>query len=524
MRRIIATAALLAAITLVFVAQGAGGSGGSYEIRGIFDNGAFLVPGEDVRIAGANVGSVASVDVTMPGEPANRDGSPDPGKAVVVMKITDPGFQDFRQDASCIIRPASLLGEKYVDCRPTQPHAPGTEPPPPLTVIQDGDPGAGQRFLPLQNNGKEVDIDLVNNIMREPFADRFRLILNDLGAGLAARGKDLAAIVKRADPALRETDRVLRQLAQQNQQLAQLARDSDQVLAPLARERAKVAGFIRNANTAGEATAERSADLEAGLEKFPAALQALRRQMVQLKRFADQARPTFADFADAAPGITRSTKALGPFAQAATPALTSLGDAAQKSIGPILRSDPTLVKIRNLAEKAPPAATNLSKLLSTFRKTGGYEHLMHLLYFTTGSINGYDKFGHFLRATLQVTGCTTLSAIVTPGGGCVANWGSQSAKFSTPAAAKARVLEQAKKLGITPPSASTNGAPLDAHGDVAGGTAAPSSTDRSKPHAPSLGAARDLLDTIIGKQGHAPDNGAPSAQYTTPSDQGGTTP
>src|SRR3954449_2782716 len=148
MRRIIATAALLAAITLVFVAQGAGGSGGTYEIRGIFDNGAFLVTGEDVRIAGANVGSVSSVDVTMPGEPANSDGSPDPGKAVVVMDIKDPGFQDFRQDASCIIRPASLLGEKYVDCQPTQPHAPGTQPPPPLKVIGDGEPGAGQRGAP----------------------------------------------------------------------------------------------------------------------------------------------------------------------------------------------------------------------------------------------------------------------------------------------------------------------------------------------------------------------------------------
>jgi phospholipid/cholesterol/gamma-HCH transport system substrate-binding protein len=194
MRRIIATAALLATIALVFFAQGSGGSGGSYEIRGIFDNGAFLVNGEDVRIAGAKVGSVSSVDVTMPGEWANRDGSADPGKAVVVMDIADTGFQDFRQDASCIIRPASLLGEKYVDCQPTQAHAPGTEPPPPLKVVPSGQPGAGQHFLPLENNGKDVDIDLVNNIMREPFADRFRLILNDLGASLGGRGQDHQAV------------------------------------------------------------------------------------------------------------------------------------------------------------------------------------------------------------------------------------------------------------------------------------------------------------------------------------------
>ena len=62
----------------------------------------------------------------MPGEVTGyEDGKPEkiPGKAVIVMKITDPGFQDFREDASCVIRPQSLIGEKYVDCRPTLPRA-----------------------------------------------------------------------------------------------------------------------------------------------------------------------------------------------------------------------------------------------------------------------------------------------------------------------------------------------------------------------------------------------------------------
>ena len=517
MRRIVATAALLAAVALVFFGQGSGGSGGSYEVRGIFDNGAFLVTGEDVRIAGAKVGSVASVDVTEPGESANRDGSPDPGKAVVVMDMTDPGFQDFRTDASCIIRPASLLGEKYVDCQPTQPHAPGTEPPPTLDVIQSGQPGAGQRFLPLQNNGKEVDIDLVNNIMREPFADRFRLILNDLGAGLAARGKDLEAIVKRANPALRETDRVLAQLARQNRTLSKLAADSDRVLAPLARERQTVASFIRNANTAGEATAERSADLEAGFEKFPAALEALRRQMVQLKRFADQARPTFADFADAAPGITRSTKALGPFAKASTPALVTLGEAAQKSAQPIVNSDAILVKVRNLARKAPPAARGLSELLSSLRQSGGNEELMKLLYFTNGGINGFDQFGHFLRANLQVTpSCVQLVDNLVPG--CGGNWAASVGKLAK--AAQPPIAVPKEPTSTTGATGSGGAVPFDAQGDLAGAASSASGArERRKPHGPSLDAARDLLDTIIGRQGHVKDSGAPSAQYTTPSQE-----
>jgi phospholipid/cholesterol/gamma-HCH transport system substrate-binding protein len=522
MRRIIATAALLATIALVFFAQGSGGSGGSYELRGIFDNGAFLVTGEDVRVAGAKVGSVSTVDVTMPGEWANRDESPDPGKAVVVMDITSSGFQDFRQDASCIIRPASLLGEKYVDCQPTQAHAPGTEPPPPLKVIPSGQPGAGQHFLPLQNNGKEVDIDLVNNIMREPFADRFRLILNDLGASLAARGKDLAAIVKRADPALKQTDRILRQLANQNQELATLAKNSDKVLTPLARERAKVAGFIHNANTAGEATAERSAALEAGFEKFPAALQALRRQMVQLQHFANQAAPTFADFANAAPNLTRSTEALGPFAKASTPALLTLGKAASEAQQPLVNSDPTLKKIRDLARKAPPAARGLSTLLSSLRKSGGDKQLMKLLYFTNGGINGFDKFGHFLRANLQVT-ASCVNLVQNVGFGCDAGWGASEGKAKQAAIAsklqnEAVTPSQLANLTATSNGGVNAGVPLDAHGDAAGASRSKANSHKPKPHAPSLSATKDLLNTIIGKPGQVQNSGGTqSGQYTTPS-------
>ena len=37
-------------------------------MRAIFDNGSFMVKGEQVRVAGANVGEVESVGVTMPGE------------------------------------------------------------------------------------------------------------------------------------------------------------------------------------------------------------------------------------------------------------------------------------------------------------------------------------------------------------------------------------------------------------------------------------------------------------------------
>jgi ABC-type transporter Mla subunit MlaD len=497
MRRIAAIVALLATATLAVFGQAASGDGDEYEVRAIFDNGGFLVPGEEVRVAGATVGSVSSVEVSLPGEVVHRDGSPDPGKAVVVMKIDDAGFQDFRQDATCLIRPQSLLGEKYVDCQPTTPRAPGSEPPPPLDEVPEGEPGEGQHLLPLENNGKQVDTDLINNIMREPYADRFRLILNDLGAGFAARGEDLAAIIRRADPALRQTNRVLAELARQNRRLSELARNGDRILAPWARERRAVSGFINNANIAAEATAERSRDLEAGFQRFPEAMRELRLTMAKLRAFSDQATPVFAEFREGGPAIARATRALGPFADATEPSLTSLGAAAEQSRQPLLNSDPILRQARDLTRSAIPGARRLTRLLANLRKSGFHRQFMTFLFNTTGGINGYDQYGHFLRAQLQVTPCTTLAAVNLAG--CSAHWGRQVFSGSSSSQAKEASVRRSLAQWYTSLDELRKQLPLDAQGDPAGGDAQGRDAGSTGPP-PSIAATRALLDTVIGRR------------------------
>jgi phospholipid/cholesterol/gamma-HCH transport system substrate-binding protein len=424
MRRVglIALGLLFAVLVITLPAIGSDGRSGSYEVRGIFDNGSFVVNGEQVRVAGANVGTVKSVDVTGNDEIASLEGGPHPvpGKAVVVMEITDSGFKDFRTDASCLIRPQSLIGEKYVDCTPTQPRAPDTPAPPPLAQIEDGEPGEGQYLLPLENNGKTVDIDLIQNIQRLPYRDRFRLILNDLGAGLAGRGEDLGDVIDRANPALRQTDRVLNILAQQSRQLASLASDGDTVLEPLARNRQHVTGFFRNAAIAGQATAERSEDLEESIRKFPATLREVRLTMTKLRGFAEQGVPLFTDLNRAAPGLSKATVNLPRFARLTIPALQTLGDAADSAGPKLVASDGLLTDLAATANTSVPVGINFGSLLDTFERTGGFQNLMNFIYNTTGSLNGFDEIGHYQRSNLQLSTCVEI--VATPAAGCEAFW------------------------------------------------------------------------------------------------------
>jgi phospholipid/cholesterol/gamma-HCH transport system substrate-binding protein len=453
MRRIAVIVTTLAAGTGLLLATSATSQdGGPYEVRAIFDSASFLVPGEEVRIAGAKVGEVAEVDVTRPGEAVTAGSADEPGKAAVVLRIDDPAFQDFREDASCIIRPQSTLGEKFVECRQTQPRATTTDAPPPLGEVPEGEPGEGQLLLPLQNNGKAVDLDLVNNIMREPYAERFRLILNDLGAGFAARGDELEEIVERSNPALRQTNRVLAILAQQNRALAELARDSDTVLAPLARERRQITGFIRESTVAAQATAERSADLEAGFARFPSYLRELRKTSVALRQFSDAGTPVITEFGDAAPSVTRAQRALEPLADAATPALKTLGNAAAASQDDILASDPVIEDVRDLARAARPGAEQLNELLASLdtelcvvrdlgtgectATTTGLRSLMDFFFGTSAAANGFDRYGHFLRTFGLVTTCTQITVQVL--GECNAEFGDLTEVASASEIADAR--------------------------------------------------------------------------------------
>ena len=205
-------------------------------MRAIFDDAGNLIPGEDVLIDGVKVGTVGEVVPTPQ------------AKAAVTLDIENAGFQDFRTDATCTIKIQSLIGEKNVDCLPTQPRPVGTPLPPPLPKIPSGHEGAGERYMSVEHTSSPVDVDLVGDISRRPERERFAIILNELGAGLAGRGSDLNAVIRRANPALREVDAVLGILAGENKVLANLAEEGDRVLAPWAKVRSQVADFIVQAN------------------------------------------------------------------------------------------------------------------------------------------------------------------------------------------------------------------------------------------------------------------------------------
>ncbi len=409
-----------------FPLVGRGGGGDPYTVRAIFDDASFAVSGEDVRIAGATVGSIQSLGVTASNQ------------AAVTFAITNKSFAPFYANASCAIRPQSLIGEEYVDCTP------GTSSAAPLRRIGSG-PGAGDYLLPVTQTSSPIDFDIVQDISNEPVRQALSVVIDEFGTGLAARGSDLNQVIERADPALGQTDRVLKILASQNRTLAALAVNSDAVLRPLARERRQISDFVVQANRTSTASAARAAEISQTFRLFPSFLRQLRPLMADLGQLAGQGTPLLTSLGQSASSLDTEFADLAPFAAKARTSLIELGNAAQRSQADLVATEPLAQRLKALGTEGEPASANLDKLLTSFDTTGGIEQLMGLLFNGTAAANGYNSLGHYVRDEPLVSTCTNYAT--SPVSGCSADFASdaQSAGVRRPQTATDRIVAAAVK-------------------------------------------------------------------------------
>jgi ABC-type transporter Mla subunit MlaD len=387
----VAVLVLVVAVTAVAAGGGDDDEQG-YRVRAIFDNASFLIPGEDVKVGGVIVGKIAEVEL-------DRN-----NKAVVVLNITDPGFQDFRQDATCEVGLQSLIGEQFVECQPTQKRGEGVTVAPTIKPIASG-PGKGQYLIPVDRTSSPVGPDLLANIMRVPQRERFRLILAELGTGLAGNGPELRDVIQRANPTLQQANRLVEILANQNKTIASLVEQSDQALAPLAERRGDLAGFIRTSGRTAAAAAAEGDALEENFARLPQFLRELKPAANRIGRLSDQIGPSVANLSAQAGPINTAVTQLGPFSRAATPALTSLGDVAQQGRKTFTRIDRLVTQLNAAGAPLAPLAKDLAELGDSFDRTGGIANILRVLYLYTGSLNGKDGIAHYTRTLVYASAC-----------------------------------------------------------------------------------------------------------------------
>lgn len=420
MTRVLAAIAVLAAGAAALVLTGAapgggGGTGKRYDV--VLDNAFGLVEGGELKIGGVRAGRTVGFRLT----------EREPYKAIAEVEVTEPGFDSLRTDARCDVRQQSLIGEYFLDCTLGQARQ----------ELPDG--GA----VPVRQTSSTIPPDLVNNIMRRPYRERFRLILNELGTGLAGRAEELNEVIRRAHPGLRETTQTIRILRRQNKEISDFIAAADRVSAEVEPKKHEVARWAAESSETASIQASRASSIKAQWNKLPRFLGELEPTLAQLERTVDRQLPLLERLRVAAPDLDRFLAELGPFAEASRGATAALGRSAvtgRKAVGEAIEE---VAQLRELAKDAPELAKPLRQLLQTIDdrersieddplaeklappapdktayKQGqgftGMEALWNYIYYQTLAINPFDQLGHVLRIVAIQNNCAAYATKPTP--------------------------------------------------------------------------------------------------------------
>jgi phospholipid/cholesterol/gamma-HCH transport system substrate-binding protein len=396
MRRLLVIAVLLVAGAAAVATASAGSEdpqGPRYSLE--LDNAFGIVEGADVKVSGVRAGRVTGMRVDRGSK-----------RALIDFRIDKAGFGSLRTDAFCETRPQSLIGEYFVDCRP------GTAP----ERLRTG------ATIPVEQSASTIPVDLINNIMRRPYRERLGIILDELGAGVGGRAEDIQATLRRAVPALRETDRVLAILAEQNKVLGGLTKNADTVIGDLAANRKDVGRWVTETKQTASASAERRAEIAASLRRLPGFLRELEPTMAKLGAAADAQSPALDDLNASAGQLARLLENLPEFSDASRTSLTSLAEMSRKGRPALRAAKPTIAELERFSTKTPELANNLDFVLRDLddrkravepdpRSPGGkgytgLEALLQYVFDQSMAINAFDSNGYMLKVNLFLSECS----------------------------------------------------------------------------------------------------------------------
>ena len=409
MRVLAVIAVALAATALLVATSGAGGEGATGKHYGVIVDNAFgLTEGGELKIGGVTAGAIRDFELT----------DDEPVKVRVTIEVTEPGFDSLRTDARCGVRQQSLIGEYFLDC---QIGRAGKE-------LPDGG------TVPVEQTHSTIPLDLIQTVQRRPYRDRFRLILSELGAGLAGRPEELNEVIRRAHPALRETTQTLAILARHNRIIRDFIRDADRVSHAVAGRRRDLVRWAKEASETAAVQATRREDIARQWNRLPVFLPEIEATTARLEATANEQIPLLRRLRTAAPELENFLAELGPFAEASRGSIRALGKASVSGRRAIVESGEEIDQLRLIAKDAPQMARPLRQLLQALDdrsrstepdplaaelappppdKTAyhegqgftGMEALWNYFYYQALGTNAFDDVSHLLRIVAIQSPC-----------------------------------------------------------------------------------------------------------------------
>src|SRR3979411_1248489 len=188
-----------------------------------------LVPQAEVRVSGVHVGSV--LEITDAGD----------GGALVKMAL-QPDVR-VRQDVRAVIRPKTMLGEKFVELVRQQ----GSSRP----YLQSG------ATIPASQTGQAIEIDDILNAMDAPTRQAMSESFRQLGIALDGRQQDLGAALPPLDSTIANLRPLARVGESRQQELDRILTNLNTIMQALADEQDQLGHLVDSGDTVMSAIASR---------------------------------------------------------------------------------------------------------------------------------------------------------------------------------------------------------------------------------------------------------------------------
>jgi phospholipid/cholesterol/gamma-HCH transport system substrate-binding protein len=295
---VIAIAALIAAIVVLALAMF--GGGGGYRVDAVFESAGQLVNGNQVRVGGANIGTISDIELD------------DAAQAVVTMEIDDE-FAPLHEGTQATIRATSLSGiaNRYISLQPGPNNA---------DEIEDG----GR--IDADETSAPVDIDVLFNALDDETREGLRNLVRGSGTQYDGRGADANESIKYFAPFLSSTTELTRELALDQRVLERFVRDGAATVSAIAERSDDLEQLVSNTSTAMGAIADENVALERALDLLPDTLRKANTTFVNLRATLDDLELLVEESKPATRDLAPFLRALRPLVAEARPTVADLRD------------------------------------------------------------------------------------------------------------------------------------------------------------------------------------------------------
>ena len=286
--------------------------------------------GQSVRVAGIQVGQITDVSV-------------EDGVAVVDVEIEKEFENLIRRDATALLRPKTALKDMFLEVEP------GTG----EVLPEDG-------RITVANTLPDVNPDEIYSALDADTRPYLKLLVAGAGKGLAGRGEDLAATLRRLEPLHRDLARVTRATASRRQALKRLIHNYSLLIGELGRRPEDLRRLVTASRSVFSALAGEEGNIEESVALLPGALEASERTLGKVETFAEVLQPALQSLRPAVRELPATNAAVTPFLEDTEPVI-------RNELRPFARvaqpwTNDLKLAARGIANAAPDLTTSLGEL------------------------------------------------------------------------------------------------------------------------------------------------------------------